>query len=462
MGYADVGADVYIALGLIALFAGHASPLAFMLAAITYVATGFSYAELASTFPVAGGAQFYSLKAFGPLHGFLAGWGLMLDYTINIALFSLASVGYLGSLVRSFTGQSYLFESPYYGAVAAIMILLLIVLNVRGIRLSSFFNQTFVLLNLVTIALVLGLGIPFVFSNGSVLQWVSHVQSIGINPSWENFAYATSLAMVSYIGIESISQAAEETKYPRRVIPKATKWVIVAVVLVTISSSLFSVTIMSPEALGENAQAPMVPIVSHLPILGGILSIWVAFAGFTMCYVSTNTGVIGVSRVTFSMGRLRLFPSQFGKIHPKYRTPYVTIIVFSLVAVGIIVANISLHGVDLLGLIASLYNFGALIAYMYVNLSLIVLRWKDRSPRAWKSPLNLRIPWKGENYELPVMGLIGFLSCFSVWLVVVGTHDLGRLIGTVWFAIGLAAYLVYRRKGKTSVPPAEITSERVE
>ena len=83
MGYADVGADIYIALGLVALFAGHASPLAFGIAAVTYIATGLGYAELASTYPVAGGAQFYSLKAFGPVHGFLAGWGLMLGSWAN-------------------------------------------------------------------------------------------------------------------------------------------------------------------------------------------------------------------------------------------------------------------------------------------------------------------------------------------------------------------------------------------
>ncbi len=459
MGYADVGADIYIALGLVALFAGHASPLAFALAAVTYIATGLGYAELASTYPVAGGAQFYSLRAFGPTHGFLAGWGLMLDYTICITLFALASVGYLGSMVKMFLGKGFLLESPYFGVVSALIILFLIVLNVFGIRWSSAFNQIFVMLTLIVISFILVVGLSFAVFSGGLAAWMSNVQNIGVEPSWENFAYATSIAMVSYIGIESISQAAEETRYPKRVIPKATKWVILAVVVMTVSSSLLSVILVQPSVLGANAQAPMIPIVSSLPLIGGILSVVVAFTGFTMCYVSTNTGVIGVSRVTFSMGRLKLFPPLFAKIHPRYRTPYVTIIVFSLIAVGIILANVALPSIDLLGLIASLYNFGALIAYMYVNLALIALRLKDPTPRAWKTPLNLKIPWRGKSYEIPLVGVIGFATCFAVWILIVGTHEQGRLIGTLWFAAGFIIYLFYRRSGKASKPSEKAGQE---
>ncbi|MCL4435163.1 MAG: APC family permease [Thaumarchaeota archaeon] len=458
MGYADVGADIYIALGLVALFAGNASPIAFAVAAITYIATGLGYAELASTYPVAGGAQYYSLKAFGPLHGFLAGWGLMLDYTIDIALFALASIGYFGSLVKMFTGNAILLSSPYFGWAAIILILLLIGLNIFGIRWSSAFNQFFVLMNLVIISLVLIVGLAFVSATGGLAAWAANVQSVGTNPSWGNLAYATSIAMVSYVGIESISQAAEETRYPKRVIPKATKWVILAVVVMTVASSLLSVTLISTEALSANSQAPMIAVVASLPFIGALLSIIIAFTGFAMCYVSTNTGVIGVSRVTFSMGRLKLFPSFFGRIHPRYRTPYITITVFSLVAIGIILLNNELPGVDLLGLIASLYNFGALVAYMYVNLSLIELRVKDPRPRAWKSPLNLNIPYKGGKCEVPMTGVIGFLSCMVVWILIVGTHPAGRVIGTIWFTVGFIIYLILRRRAKrpSSLSPGMI------
>ncbi|RLG39537.1 MAG: amino acid transporter, partial [Thermoproteota archaeon] len=99
MGYADVGADIYVALGLVALYAAGGSPLAFGLAAILYIATGLSYAELASTYPYAGGVQIYSMKAFNDLAGFAAGWMMLLAYTVDITLFSMASAGYLSFFI---------------------------------------------------------------------------------------------------------------------------------------------------------------------------------------------------------------------------------------------------------------------------------------------------------------------------------------------------------------------------
>ncbi|MEM3383549.1 MAG: APC family permease [Nitrososphaerales archaeon] len=445
MGYADIGADIYIAIGLIAFYAGSAAPLAFLLASITYIITGLCYAELASKYPVAGGAQFFSMKAFGNFHGFLAGWGLMLDYTICIALFSLASVGYLSFIVQILFGTNILLQSPYYGLMSIILILGLMILNIIGIRWSSNFNVIFVTISLITITVFLLFGLPTIVINGGIERWIVDLGSIGINPSWDNFLYATSLAMVSYIGIESISQAAEETKNPAKVIPKATKWTIISIVIFTISVSLLSVTLLPPSFIGAHSQNPLISIASTLPFIGGMFPIWIAFVGFAACYVSTNTGVIGVSRVTFSMGRLRLFPSSFAKLHSKFYTPYVTIILFSLIASLLIFINTSLKSIDLLSLIASLYNFGALISYMYVNLSTIALRFKDNSERAWKVPLNITIKRGGQKYFLPILPFFGFISCLFVWFIVVSTHEAGRLLGSIWFLIGIIIYLIQRR-----------------
>src|SRR3989442_2729204 len=105
MGYADVGADVFIALGLVALYAGGRAPLAFLVAAITYVSTGLAYAELATTYPYAGGAHIYSMKAFNDLAGVVAGWAVMPDYTVDIALFSLASSRHLTFFLSSLSGS---------------------------------------------------------------------------------------------------------------------------------------------------------------------------------------------------------------------------------------------------------------------------------------------------------------------------------------------------------------------
>lgn len=445
MGFADVGADVYIALGLVALYASSAAPLALALAAITYITTGLCYAELATEYPIAGGAQFFSLKAFGRTHGFIAGWGLMLDYTIDIALFALASVGYLGSLVNVINGSNFLLRAPYYGITSILLILTLVGLNIIGIRWSSRINELLVALGIVTLSVVLAVGIPVLFAGGHAVEWLSNLGQIGTEPSWNNFAYATSLAVVSYVGIESISQAAEETKNPRRVIPKATKWVIISVTIFTIALSILSVTLVSSKSIADASQAPMVLLAGALPVIGPPMIIVISLMGFAACYVSTNTGVIGVSRVSYAMGRLNLFPSRFAKLHPVFKTPYVTISIFSLVAILLILVNMFLPGIDLLGLVASLYNFGALVAYMYVNLSLIMLRIKNPSPRAWKVPGNIGIRHKGTKYDIPLLPIVGFISCLIVWLIVVGTHEIGRLVGSIWFAAGLAIYYAYSK-----------------
>jgi len=455
MGYADVGADIYIAVGFIAAYAGSAAPLALAIAAITYTSTGMCYAELSTAYPVAGGGQFYAMKAFGKVHGFMAGWGLMLDYTIDMSLFSLATVGYLNVLLKLVSNNAVLGVAPYYGLTAIVLIILLLTLNVVGIKYSSRFNEVIVAGDLITITVFLVFGLPYILTSGLLTSWLSQVTrsfSAGIfgnpNQGWYSFAYAVSLAMVSYIGIESISQAAEETRRPARVIPKATKRAIVSVIVIALSLSLLSVSIFPWQIVAspENQSAPLVPIARGLPLIGSIFFVWIALMGVLICYISTNTGVIGVSRVTFSMGRLGLLPKVLSRVSSRFRTPYVTVIIFPLIASLILLVYSLLPNSDLLNLVASLYNYGALVAYMYVNLAAIVLRIKEPGEREWKMPLNFHLRRNGRAYEISIVPVFGFVSSLVVWFIIVGTHPVGRVLGTVWFAIGLAGYLLYQRK----------------
>ncbi len=450
MGYADVGADIYVVLGVIATFAGVVSPLAFGIAAIVYICTGLCYAELATAYPVAGGGQYYALKAFGRVHGFVAGWGLMLDYTIDIALFALATVGYLGIITRDVLHTNIIQLSPYYGLTAIALILMLLVLNVVGIRYSSKFNEAIVALDLVTVGVFLTFGLPTIISSGAITAWFGNVVDAfktGIfgMPGYSNFIYAVSLATASFIGIESISQAAEETKNPSRVIPKATKWAIVSVIVVALSFSLMSVTLLPWQLVVSDSQAPTVPLAGALPIIGPVFVVWIALMGTLVCYISTNTGVVGVSRVMFSMGRLRLLPKGLARVSAKFRTPYVTILIFGVVACILIGFNLALPGISLLDLITSIYNFGALVAYMYVNAAAITLRVKEPERRGWKMPLNVPFHYKGGRYQISVIPVVGLVSAMVVWFIIVGLHPAGRLIGTIWFAIGIAGYLIYQK-----------------
>ena len=282
------------------------------------------------------------------------------------------------------------------------------------------------------------------------MRWVANVVSsfqtgnFG-QPGFYSFVYAVSLATASYIGIESISQAAEETKRTAQVIPKATKAAILSVVVVAVALSLLSVTITPWQVVANNSQAPAVTLASNLPIISGAFAVWVALMGTLVCYVSTNTGVIGVSRVMYSMGRLGLMPRGFSKVSSRYRTPYVTITIFTVIASLLLAVYIALPGADLLDLITSIYNFGALVAYMYVNAAAIVLRVKEPGRTGWKMPLNLTVRIGDKPYQVSVIPVVGLVSSFVVWVLIVGLHPTGRVVGTVWFAIGIAAYLIYQR-----------------
>ena len=462
MGYADVGADLYVAIGLVALYAAGASPIAFAIASITYVCTGLAYAELATAYPYAGGAQVYSMKAFNDMIGFIAGWAVMLDYTVDIALFSLASAGYLSFFFPSLHGYWILailgldIRISYIGFVAFAMVLGLLLLNSVGIRESSAFNELLVSLDIGVESVILVAGILLAFSMALFLSQIvdfgapstfAHIDYImpSLGTQTQNFIYGITLAMTSFIGIESIAQAAEETKRPQRWIPRANKLSIVSVVLFAVGLSTLSMSLMPWQDLAASQTDPMAAIASRIPYIGHFLGPIVAFTGFTICYVSTNTGVIGASRVVFSMGRFNLMPTWFYKVHERFRTPVRTIAVF-----GLIGATMALFGE--LRFVADLYNFGALLSYMIVNVSLIVLRNKEPDAyRAWRLPGTLKIEAFGRTILVPVISIIGALSTGAMWLLVVGFHAEGRIVGTIWIAIGVVGFIAFRRSRKMSI-----------
>ncbi|MGC8961996.1 MAG: amino acid permease, partial [Candidatus Bathyarchaeia archaeon] len=260
----------------------------------------------------------------------------------------------------------------------------------------------------------------------------------GLDYQRQNFIYSVTLAMCSFIGIESISQAAEETRKPYKWIPRATKLSILAVLIFAVTLSSVAMGMVPWTELAKSQTDPMAVLAKSIPVVGGYIAPIVAFTGFAICYVSSNTGVIGVSRVVFSMGRFNLMPRWFYKVHPSYRTPYRTILIF-----GSIGAVLSLLGE--LHFVADLYNFGALLSYILVNLSLIILRNTDvEAYRAWRAPWNLRLKVNGRQFSIPITGLIGLISCTAIWLLVISYHPAGRILGTAWIAAGLIVYAVYR------------------
>jgi APA family basic amino acid/polyamine antiporter len=472
MGYADVGADIYVAIGLVALFAGGASPLAFMIASVTYIATGLAYSELATTYPYAGGAQIYAMKAFNDLFGFIAGWAVMLDYTVDMALFSLASAGYLSYFVPSLRSGHILLQLlgmkltvPHLGIVAGVMVAFLLVINIIGIRESSFFNEVLVSFDLIIEAVILVTGLLLAFSLARFLGQFTVVgspephatiayslPSLGFQE--QNFIYGITIAMTSFIGIESIAQAAEETKRPDKWIPRANKLSIISVVVFAVGLSAVSMGMLGWQDLAAARSDPIRAIAAQIPTIGPYLAPIVAATGFAICYVSTNTGVIGVSRIVFSMGRYDLLPRWFYKVHARFKTPFRTIIVFGVI-------GIAMAMIGELTFVADLYNYGALLSYVLVNICLIVLRNKESSAfRAWKVPGTITLRFHERSYYIPVISVIGAVSCAILWSLILTFHEGGRILGTAWVLVGIVGFVALRRMKHMHVLTAE-TGKRI-
>lgn len=451
IGYADVGAGIFLALGLVALHADFATPVAIGVAAIAYALTGLTYAELSSTYPQAGGSATYARAAFGDGVSFLAGWMLCLDYVVTAAIFSIPAVGYLSYFVPEL-------KQPIWLGLGAILILCgLVLLNTIGIKSSVRFTLALALLDIVSEIILIILGLVLVLiPSGKLFAWPSSFH-LGQAPPWGEFIQGVTLAMVSYLGIEAVAQAAEETKVAGRTIPRATMLTVVTVTIIYLSVSVVSVNLVPPIQLATTwANDPLSGVASSLPIAGWALGIWVSILGASISIIGANAGIIGSSRMLYGLSQYKLLPGKFGQTHSKFRTPYISILTFGLGSILLVafstVISLGTNSVDPLVLLGSLYNVGALIAYVQAHLSVIITRNTDKDHfRPFRIPFSIHFTRRTEHWELPILPLAGLIVTGAVWVAVIATHELGRVLGLAWVVIGLSIYIYFRRKNKMPI-----------
>ncbi len=453
-GYADVGADVYVALGIVMAAAQGATNVAFLFAGLVYVMVGLAYTELAAAYPMAGGGQFYVLRGLGDFWGFVAGWAVLLDFTIDISLFALASAGYINFFIPildthvniSLLGITIPGVQPFLILEATIFVVLLTFLNIIGVRESTRFNEILGALDIVSESSILFIGFLFAFNPSMLVH-----QMVTAWPDPFHLAYGASLAIISFVGLESISQASQETIRPAKVVPRTSIALILTVLIYALAFSNLSLSMLPWQSVAGHNGDPIAWLASHIPILGLFAGPYVAMLGATLLLISSNAGVFGASRITYSMARFDLLPRWFSKVHPKFRTPIRTLVVFSGIALlELWLAGLSQNAYDVLG---NMYAFGAATAYMLVFVSLLVLRFIDPwTPRPFKVPLNIRFRGKdGETRLLPIVGILGFLGISSILVLVVLTHAIGRIAGPAWIILGLLIYIWHRRRNKLPV-----------
>ena len=445
-GYADVGADIYAALGIVVAASMGLAPLAFAVAGTVYVLIGLAYTELASAYPVAGGGQYYTARGLGDFWGFIAGSALLLDYTIDIALFAAASAGYVNFFIpaiRDFSVALGPFQriNPLWAAETIVLIVFLIWLNIRGIRESSLFNEIIGAVDMVTESLVIIFGFLFAWKPELLVH-----QFVTQQPTFGQFMYGSSLAIISYVGLESISQAAQETRRPATIIPRTSIGLIFSVLLFAMAFSTLGIGMLPWQDIAAHQGDPVALLAHNIPVIGVIAGPFAAVLGGTILLISANTGVMGSSRLTFSMSGLGLASRWMNAVHPRYRTPYRTIILFSVMAIAeAMLAFLTPQALDTLG---NMYAFGATLAYLLVFVSLVRLRFVDPvTPRPYRVPLNLR--WRlrdGEEVHIPVLGFFGIAGVSLILFEVILTHQIGRIAGPSWVALCLLYYAWFRRR----------------
>ena len=451
-GFADVGANTFVAMGLVIAASQGAAPLTFALAGVLYILIGLAFTELASAYPVAGGGPYFTLRGLGDFWGFVAGCGLILAYTIDIALFATACAGYINFFLPWLVGinaDHFLTDlgpfhnvNPFWCFETLAIIGLLIWLNVRGVRESSILNEIIGAIVIVAMSSLIVLGFVLAWKPDMVsLQWKSEF------PSLNGFMYGSSLAIISFVGLESISQAAQETRRPATVIPRTSIVLIFSVFIFAVSLSTLGLGILPWQVFAEHQGDPIAALAKNIPYVGVVAGPFVALLGALVLFISSNTGVMGSSRLAYSMSQFQIIGQWFSAVHPRYRTPAKAILAFSLIAIiQTILAFLTPSAMNALG---DMYAFGATLEYGMVFIALLKLRISDPyTPRPYKMPWNIKWDKKekgGKPIEVPVLGLLGLLGIGIVFVEVILTHEIGRVAGPAWVAFCFLYYAWYRR-----------------
>jgi APA family basic amino acid/polyamine antiporter len=442
--YGNVGSSIYYALGVTAGIALGLTPVVFFISGAIFAATAATYAEGTVRYPEAGGSSSFARHAFNEVIAFGAAWAQMLNYIITVAISAFFVPHYLSIFWAP------LRENPWDIIAGIAVIVVLVGLNVVGIKEAATLNVVLAVVDFATQLLLVLLGFVLVFDPSTLtgnIHW-------GVAPTWSAFALAVPVAMIAYTGIETVSNLAEEARDPTRAIPRSISWVVVAVfaiyfTLPWVALSALPVTKQGGEYVtklglppedGGFKNDPVLGLVKNLGLHGSLLhaaEIYVGVLAATILFIATNAGVIGASRITYSMASYRQLPEVFRRLHPKFKTPWLSLVVFA----GFFGILFMLPGnVDFIG---RMYAFGAMLSFTVAHASIVRLRQKDPEAEiGFRAGPNIRI--RGVSW--PLFAIVGGLATALAWLVVVEQDAPTRYAGLGWLAFGYLLYAWYRRR----------------
>ena len=442
--YGNVGSSIYYALGVTAAFALGLTPLVFVIAGVIFAATAATYAEGTVRYPEAGGSSSFARHGFNEVVSFGAAWSQMLVYVATVAISAFFVPHYLSVFWEP------LRDNPWDIVGGAVVVVLLVAVNIVGVQEATRLNIVLAVVDFATQALLVVIGFALVFSP-EILR--SNVD-LGVAPTWTDFALAIPVAMLAYTGVETVSNLAEEVRDPPRNVPNAYKLIAAAVFAIYFTLPLVALSALPvfqqpdgewvtelglPPEEGGFTNDPVLGVVENLGLSGGFLNaleIYVGVLAATILFIATNAGVIGASRITYAMAGYRQLPLTFRRLHPRFRTPWLALVVFA----GAIPLLTILPGeTDFLG---TMYSFGATLSFTVAHASIVALRYRfPEEEIAYRARPNLligRVDW-------PLFAVLGGIGTLIAWIVIVVQEPTTRWAGIGWLVVGFVAYAVYRR-----------------
>ncbi len=434
---AIIGAGLFSLTGIAA--ANHAGPavvLSFVLAAFGCAFAGICYSEFSAMIPIAGSAYTYSYATMGELMAWIIGWDLVLEYAVGASTVAVSWSGYVVSLFKDFgiALPPRLMASPFqaitledgskgFGLInlpAIIVVTLISLLLIRGVQESARANAVIVCLKVAVVIIFIAVGWSYI-NDANYTPFIPEATGKSGQFGWSGIVRAAGVVFFAFIGFDAVSTAAQEAKNPQKDMPVG---IIGSLIVCTILYVLFAhvlTGIVNYKDL-DNA-APVALAIDRTPYLWLNKLIKLAIiAGYTSVILVM---LLGQSRVFYSMSRDGLLPKLFSDVHPKFRTPWRSNLLF-MVFVGLFAAFAPIQ------IVGEMTSIGTLFAFVLVCIGIIVMRrTHPELPRPFKTPL---VPL------FPILGVVANLYLMAG----LGWENWARLF--VWMAIGMAVYFGYSRK----------------
>lgn len=436
--YSAVGFSIYFALGVVADKGLGLTPLIFLAAGLLFGLTTLTYVEGGAMFRERGGSSTFARHAFNELVAFIAGWAILIDYLIVLALAAISVPHYLAPISGEFAKPG--LEIP----IAALVIAAACVLNILNVT-GRARQRSLALLALADLLLQLAVIVVGVLVVMHPERLTAELD-LFTSPSLRDTVYAFVVAMLAYAGIEAASDLAPDIEVSRRDLKRIASLGAVAVPLVYAGMAAIALMAVPVIAGPDGPATALGSTYVEEPVLGVVSAFepgWVAdsmrwmvmLIAVPVLFWAANTSMLGVSRHIYTLAINRQIPSWLGKLERRKATPYVAIVICGVIALGLVIPT------DV-KLLAGIYAFGATLAITIAHLSIIRLRiGKPDKARPFKIPWNLR--WRGA--ELPLPALLAALVSGLAFLSVLAYHSTARWVGLGWMAFGLTFYVVYRK-----------------